>query len=46
MAVRALGAVVGAVAVAAVARLVAPHAPERALRVHAELVSRARSRED
>ena len=46
MAVCALGAVVRPVAVAAVAGLVAPHAPERALRVHAELVPRARSEGD
>ena len=43
MSVRAPRAVVRAVAVAAVARLVAPHAPERSLRVHAKLVPRARS---
>ena len=44
--VAALGAVVGPVAVAAVARLVAPHAPERTLRVHAKLVARARSEDN
>ena len=43
VAVGALCAVVRPVAVAAVAGLVAPHASERALRVHAELVPRARS---